>query len=34
MYKFIKLPLNKFTVSVFLKRVIFNEITKKVHQLN
>ena len=33
MYKFTKLPLNKF-ISFLKKKVIFNETTKKVSQLN
>ena len=34
MYKFIKLPLNKFISFFFLKRIILNEATKKVPQLD
>ena len=34
MYKFTKLPLNKFISFFFLKRVILNEVTKKVPQLD
>ena len=33
MYKFTKLPLNKF-INFFFKRVILNEATKKVAQLD
>ena len=33
MYKFMKLPLNKF-ISFLKKRVILNEATKKVPQLD
>ena len=32
-YKFTKLPLNKF-INFFLKRIILNEATKKVPQLD
>ena len=34
MYKFTKPPLNKFISFFFFKRVILNEATKKVSQLD